>query len=150
RITDDRAEVDRLLRQVMERFRRPEAEARDLMLVGSVAEIQDKLGRLRDVGVDVVFVPSVFLPEDPRPLLDRFSAEVAPALRGARGCPRWRSRTASPTSDPQEVEVAALGGLEHALREQPAVAAGYQARRRLPAGAAAGQLGLGHDQVEAP
>jgi len=83
RITDDRAEVDRLLRQVMERFRRPEAEARDLMLVGSVAEIQDKLGRLRDVGVDVVFVPSVFLPEDPRPLLDRFNAEVAPALRGA-------------------------------------------------------------------
>ena len=47
RITDDRAEVDRLTHQVMERFRRSEAEARDLMLVGSVAEIQDKLGRLR-------------------------------------------------------------------------------------------------------
>ena len=68
----------------MERFGRTEAEARDWTLVGSVAEIQDKLARLREVGVDVVFVPSILLPEDPRPLLDRFIAEVTPALRGAR------------------------------------------------------------------
>jgi F420-dependent oxidoreductase-like protein len=84
RITDDRAEADRVVRQVMERFGRTEAEARDWTLVGSVAEIQDKLARLREVGVDVVFVPSILLPEDPRPLLDRFIAEVTPALRGAR------------------------------------------------------------------
>ena len=82
RITDDRAEAEQLVGQVMKRFNRPEDQARDLMLVGSVAEVQDKLARLRDVGVDVLFVPSVFLPEDPRPLLDRVIGEVAPAFRG--------------------------------------------------------------------
>jgi alkanesulfonate monooxygenase SsuD/methylene tetrahydromethanopterin reductase-like flavin-dependent oxidoreductase (luciferase family) len=81
RITDDRAEAEQLVGPVMKRFNRTEEQARDLMLVGSVAEVQDKLARLRDVGVDVLFVPSVFWPEDPRPLLDRVIGEVAPAFR---------------------------------------------------------------------
>jgi F420-dependent oxidoreductase-like protein len=84
RITEDRAEVDQLLGQVMKRFNRPEDQARDLMLVGSVAQVQDKLARLRDVGVDVLFVPSALLPDDPRPLLDQFIGEVAPPFRDGR------------------------------------------------------------------
>ena len=39
------------------------------------------LARLREGGAGMVFVPSMFLPADPRPLLDRFMSEVAPAVR---------------------------------------------------------------------
>ena len=54
---------------------------RDLLLAGSVAEVRDKLSRLRDAGVTTVFFPSMFWSKDPRALLDRFINEVAPAFR---------------------------------------------------------------------
>ena len=85
RLTDDRAEAERLIAEVMKRFNRTEEQARDLTLVGSVAEVQDKVARLGEVGVDVLFVSSTFLPEDPRRLLDRVIGEVAPAFRTDRG-----------------------------------------------------------------
>ena len=85
RLTDDRAEAERLIAEVMTRFNRTEEQARDLTLVGSVAEVQDKVARLGEVGVDVLFVSSTFLPEDPRRLLDRVIGEVAPAFRTDRG-----------------------------------------------------------------
>ena len=85
RLTDDRAEAEWLIAEVMKRFNRTEEQARDLTLVGSVAEVQDKVARLGEVGVDVLFVSSTFLPEDPRRLLDRVIGEVAPAFRTDRG-----------------------------------------------------------------
>jgi len=58
-----------------------DADAGDALLAGSVGEMRDKLGRLRDAGAGMVFIPSMFLPADPRPLLDRFMSEVVPAVR---------------------------------------------------------------------
>jgi F420-dependent oxidoreductase-like protein len=81
RITDDRAEVDRLRGDFMRRFGRDEAAARDTLLTGGVAEVQDRLGRLRETGVGMLFVPTILMPADPRPQLDRFMADVAPAFR---------------------------------------------------------------------
>jgi F420-dependent oxidoreductase-like protein len=81
RITDDRAEVDRLRSDFMRRFGRDEPAARDTMLAGTVTEVQDTLGRLGDAGVDMLFVPTILMPSDPRPQLDRFMTEVVPAVR---------------------------------------------------------------------
>ncbi|HXG05196.1 MAG TPA: hypothetical protein VNO23_17505, partial [Candidatus Binatia bacterium] len=80
-ITDDRAEVDRLASATMKRMGWPEPYVRDLLLAGPVGAVRDKLGRLRETGVGMVFVPTFFLPADPRPLLDRFMGEVAPEFR---------------------------------------------------------------------
>jgi alkanesulfonate monooxygenase SsuD/methylene tetrahydromethanopterin reductase-like flavin-dependent oxidoreductase (luciferase family) len=80
-LTDDRQEVERLLPTVRQRMCRTEEDARDMWLAGSVAEVRDKLARLRQVGVGLVFVPTMFLPADPRPQLDRFITEIAPAFR---------------------------------------------------------------------
>jgi F420-dependent oxidoreductase-like protein len=80
-ISDDRAEVDALRGRFMQRMGRDEATARDTLLAGGVAEVRDKLGRLRDAGVDTLFLPTFFMGKDPRPQLDRFMAEVAPAFR---------------------------------------------------------------------
>jgi F420-dependent oxidoreductase-like protein len=80
-ITDDRAEVAGLRTAVSRRMGYPEDLVSDLVLGGSIGELRDKLGRLREAGVDMLFVPSMFLPKDPRPLIDRFMAEVAPAIR---------------------------------------------------------------------
>ncbi len=80
-ITDSRAEIESLKSQLMRRLGRDEPIARDTLLAGSVAEVQDKLARLRETGVGMLFVPTFFLPPDPRPQLDRFMAEVAPAFR---------------------------------------------------------------------
>lgn len=81
RITDDRREADDLVRSFMERMRRTEDVARDTVLAGSPGAIRDTLGRLRDAGVDLVFIPTLFFPGDPRPQLDRFIEEIAPAFR---------------------------------------------------------------------
>src|SRR5262249_30628582 len=84
---DRREEVDALATAVSRRMGYPESMVRDLLLAGSVSEVRDKLGRLRDAGVGMVFAPSMFFPKDPRPLLDRFMSEVAPAFRcGATFC----------------------------------------------------------------
>jgi F420-dependent oxidoreductase-like protein len=80
-LTDDRAEVDRVRSAFMRRMGRDEAAARDTMLAGSAAEVTDKLGRLAEAGVGMLFIPTMFLAGDPRPQLDRFWREVAPAFR---------------------------------------------------------------------
>jgi F420-dependent oxidoreductase-like protein len=79
-ITDKPAEGERLVRGLMRRFGRSEAEARDTVLSGSVAQIQDKLGRLQAAGVHMLCLPS-FLPPWNLEHLDRFMSEVAPAFR---------------------------------------------------------------------
>ena len=79
-ITDNPEDKERLVRGLMQRFGRSETEARDTVLAGSVAEIQDKMGRLQESGVDQLFIPT-FLPQWSLEQLDRFITEVAPAFR---------------------------------------------------------------------
>jgi F420-dependent oxidoreductase-like protein len=78
--TEDRAEIDRLYTGLTKRFGMAEAVARDTMLAGSVGEIGDKIGRLREAGVDTLFIPTLFT-KDPRPALDRFMKDIAPQFR---------------------------------------------------------------------
>ncbi len=80
-ISDDRDEVARLAAAVTRRMGFPDALTEDLVLAGPVAAVRDKLARLREAGVEMLFVPSMFLPKDPRPMLDRFMSDVAPAFR---------------------------------------------------------------------
>ena len=80
-ISDDKAEVEKVRQLARKRMGFDEARAQDTILGGSVAEVKDTLAKLRDVGVGQVFVPSMFFPKDPRPLLDAFMADVAPAFR---------------------------------------------------------------------
>jgi len=78
--SEDRAEIDKLYTALTKRFGMAEAVARDTMLAGSAGEIRDKLGRLREAGVGLLFVPTLFM-KDPRPALDRFMKEIAPQFR---------------------------------------------------------------------
>jgi F420-dependent oxidoreductase-like protein len=80
-ISEDAGEAERLAGAIARRMQWDEAFVRDVCLVGSPAALRDALGRLRDAGVDMLWVPTLFLPRDPRPVLDRFMADVAPALR---------------------------------------------------------------------
>jgi len=80
-ISEDRAAVEKLRQIAARRMGFDDARAQDTILGGSVAQVTDTLGKLREAGVGLLFVPSMFLPKDPRPLLDRFMADVAPALR---------------------------------------------------------------------
>ena len=52
-----------------------------LTLAGSAAQMQDKLGKLRDSGVGLLFIPTMFLGKDQLKPLDAFIEKVAPALR---------------------------------------------------------------------
>jgi F420-dependent oxidoreductase-like protein len=78
--SEDRAEIDKLFTALTKRFGMTDAVARDTMLAGSAGEIRDKLGRLREAGVGMLFVPTLFM-KDPRPALDRFMKEIAPQFR---------------------------------------------------------------------
>jgi len=80
-MTEDAAEVEKMRKVYMARMGADEAKARDTVLAGSRAQIQDTLGRLRDAGVGMLFIPSFFLGGDKKKTLDRFITEVAPALR---------------------------------------------------------------------
>ena len=80
-ISDDKAEVEKVRQLAMKRMGFDEAKAQDTILGGSVAQVQDTLGKLRESGVGLLFVPTMFLPKDYRPLLDKFMSDVAPALR---------------------------------------------------------------------
>jgi F420-dependent oxidoreductase-like protein len=80
-ITNDPAAVVRVEAAYTSRLGADPEKARDTVLGGSVAEVTDKLGRLRAAGVEMLFIPTFFLPKDPRPTLDRFMAEVTPAFR---------------------------------------------------------------------
>jgi len=79
--SEDRAQIDRIQQVFMQRMGRDEASARDTLLAGSVAEMQDKLGRLRESGVGLLFIPTMFLGKDQLAPLDAFIEKVAPALR---------------------------------------------------------------------
>lgn len=80
-LTDDRGEVDRLAATVGRRMGYGEDLVRDLLLAGSLGEVRDKLGRLREAGVGMLFVPTFFLGKDPQAALDRFMRDVVPAFR---------------------------------------------------------------------
>jgi F420-dependent oxidoreductase-like protein len=78
--TEKAEKSEQLIASVTRRYGWPEPYVRDLLLAGSPAQIQDKLGRLRDVGIDQVFIPT-FLPPWKQEALDRLITDVAPALR---------------------------------------------------------------------
>ncbi len=80
-LSEDRAEIDKMQQIFMKRMGRDEASAKDTMLVGSAAQMQDKLGKLRDSGVGLLFIPTMFLGKDQLKPLDAFIEKVAPALR---------------------------------------------------------------------
>lgn len=78
--TDKAEEAEKVVQMLVKRFGWAESLSRDIVLAGSVAQIQDKLARLRDAGVDQLFIPS-FIPPWNLEQLDRFITEVAPAFR---------------------------------------------------------------------
>ncbi|MCH9675831.1 MAG: TIGR03560 family F420-dependent LLM class oxidoreductase [Gammaproteobacteria bacterium] len=81
-ITDKSSEVEALGQMIAKRMGRHADDARDTCLAGSVQQVVDILGKLRESGVDTLFVPTMFRPIDElRDDLDRFMADVAPQLR---------------------------------------------------------------------
>jgi F420-dependent oxidoreductase-like protein len=82
-LSEDRAQIEKIRQIFMQRMSRDEASAEDTMLAGSVAQIQDKLGRLREAGVGLLFIPTMFLGKDQLKPLDALIEKVAPALRKA-------------------------------------------------------------------
>ncbi len=80
-LSEDRAEIDKMQQIFMKRMGRDEASAKDTMLVGSAAQMQDKLGKLSAAGVGLLFIPTMFLGKDQLKPLDAFIEKVAPALR---------------------------------------------------------------------
>jgi F420-dependent oxidoreductase-like protein len=80
-LSEDRTEIDKMQQLFMKRMGRDEASAKDTLLVGSAAQMQDKLGKLRDSGVGLLFIPTMFLGKDQLKPLDAFIEKVAPALR---------------------------------------------------------------------
>lgn len=77
---DTAAEAEQLISSVNRRYGWSEPYVRDLMLVGSPSQIQEKIGQLRDVGIDQIFIPT-FLPPYSLESLDRLMTDVAPAFR---------------------------------------------------------------------
>jgi F420-dependent oxidoreductase-like protein len=80
-LTDDQADVDKLAGALSRRMGFDATAVQDMLLAGTASEVQDKLGRLAKAGVGMLFIPTMFLPRDPRSQLDRFMKEVAPAFR---------------------------------------------------------------------
>ena len=78
---DDRAGIEKIEQAYMKRMGADAEKARDTVLAGSVSQIKDKLGKLRDAGVGMLFIPTFLLPADRFATLDRFMAEVAPVFR---------------------------------------------------------------------
>jgi F420-dependent oxidoreductase-like protein len=85
-VTEDRAQVEQLEAGLVKRFGMDEERARDTVLAGPVSAIRDKLGRLREAGVDMLWVPTLFMPSGPAgwKQLDRFKDEVVPAFSDRR------------------------------------------------------------------
>jgi F420-dependent oxidoreductase-like protein len=78
---DDRAGIEKIEQAYMKRMGADAEKARDTVLAGSASQIKDKLAKLREAGVGMLFIPTFLLPADRRQTLDRFMAEVAPAFR---------------------------------------------------------------------
>ena len=82
KFTDRQSEVDDLAEQVTVRMRRDANDAVDICLAGSTGQIADKLGALREAGVDTLFLPTIFgAPEVFRADCDRFMADIVPQFR---------------------------------------------------------------------
>jgi F420-dependent oxidoreductase-like protein len=79
--TDSKSEGEQLVQQLAKRLGWHAQDPRDTVLAGSVGEITDTVGRLRETGAEQLFIPTMFLPKPADPLLDRFINEVAPAFR---------------------------------------------------------------------
>jgi F420-dependent oxidoreductase-like protein len=79
--TEAPAEVEALRTALRNRMGMADELVRDTVLAGSVSDVRNKLVHLRDAGVSMLWIPTMFLPKDPRPVLDRFMKEVAPAFR---------------------------------------------------------------------
>jgi F420-dependent oxidoreductase-like protein len=82
-ISEDRAQIEKAQQMLMKRMGRDEVSAKDILLAGSVAQIQDKLGKLGAAGVGLVFIPTMFLGKDGRAVLDTLIEKIAPPLRQA-------------------------------------------------------------------
>ena len=81
-ITERQDEVERLAETIAARLGRHASDARDTCLAGTPDQIRARLRQLQAAGVDVLFIPSLFRPQDAlRRDLDRFIAEIAPAFR---------------------------------------------------------------------
>jgi F420-dependent oxidoreductase-like protein len=81
-ITDKKEEIEQLAHTIATRMGRHAADARDTCLAGTPDQIREQLHQLREAGVSVLFIPSVFRPLDElRRDLDRFTTEIAPAFR---------------------------------------------------------------------
>ena len=78
--SDKPAEAERLIASVNRRYGWPEPYVQDMLLCGGTTQMQEKLGRLREVGIDQVFIPT-FLPPWKQEALDRLISDVAPACR---------------------------------------------------------------------
>jgi len=76
----DASDADKLRTALTKRLGLDEARAHDTVLGGTVAAVKDKVAKLRDAGVGMLWVPTIFMRE-PRAILDRFIGEVAPAFR---------------------------------------------------------------------
>jgi len=80
-ITSKTEEIDRLAETITKRLGAHAADARDVCLAGTHAEIREKLNELKSGGVDTVFIPTMFRPlEELRRDMDQFIAEIAPAF----------------------------------------------------------------------
>jgi alkanesulfonate monooxygenase SsuD/methylene tetrahydromethanopterin reductase-like flavin-dependent oxidoreductase (luciferase family) len=79
--TDSKVEAEQLVQTVARRMGPHTMDPRDTVLAGSVGEITDTVGRLRETGVGQLFIPTMFLSKPYEPVLDRFISLVAPAFR---------------------------------------------------------------------
>jgi len=79
--TDSKQAATELVQTVARRLGPHTLDPRDTVLAGSVGEIIDTVGRLRESGVGQLFIPTMFLQRPFEPVLDRFIAEVASAFR---------------------------------------------------------------------
>ena len=82
KFTGKASELAELEQRVVTRMRRSEEDSKDICLAGSTSQVIDKLGELRDAGVDTLFFPSMFsTPEELRDECDRFMEDVAGGFR---------------------------------------------------------------------
>jgi F420-dependent oxidoreductase-like protein len=80
-ITDKSSDVRELAETIEKRMGRHADDARDTCLAGSPGEIVDKLGALKDSGVGVLFIPTMFRePAELQADLDRFIEDIAPKV----------------------------------------------------------------------
>jgi alkanesulfonate monooxygenase SsuD/methylene tetrahydromethanopterin reductase-like flavin-dependent oxidoreductase (luciferase family) len=81
-ITEKAGEADRLAETISKRLGTPADDARDICLAGSVDQILEQLGRLREAGATTLFIPTMFRPLDElRRDMDRFIVDIAPVFR---------------------------------------------------------------------